>query len=114
MKAFGPEPWGLALGPDAIPMCRTPVGALCGWCHEAIEEGDAGISLGSIMSEMNGVREHANHRECFVRRIAGSVQHQLHECTCYGGRKPCEEDPQGLTRRQAARAALVIALDRVA
>ena len=39
------------------------------------------------------------HRECFIRIVAGSSAHQLHDCRCYGGTR---EDPPGLTLRQAA------------
>ena len=35
--------------------------------------------------------------------VAGSVGHQMHLCGCYGGDK---DDPPGLGRRDAARAAL--------
>lgn len=43
------------------------------------------------------------HRECLVRSIAGSVGHQLGRCSCFGGR---EDDPPGLSIRDAAKAAL--------
>jgi hypothetical protein len=42
------------------------------------------------------------HRECMVRMIVGSVGHQRRTCSCFGG---AEEDPEGVTRREAARAA---------
>lgn len=42
------------------------------------------------------------HFECGVRAIAGSVGHQQGRCSCFGG---TEEDPPGMTRRQAAQAA---------
>jgi hypothetical protein len=43
------------------------------------------------------------HRECLVRMVVGSVGHQLRRCSCFGGG---EEDPPGMTPREAARAAL--------
>jgi hypothetical protein len=42
------------------------------------------------------------HRECMVRMIVGSVGHLRRTCSCYGGD---QEDPEGVTRREAARAA---------
>jgi hypothetical protein len=43
------------------------------------------------------------HRECLLRSVVGSVGHQLGRCPCHGGH---EGDPPGMTRREAARAAL--------
>jgi hypothetical protein len=62
---------------------------LCAWCDEPILPGDR--------TSMGGV-----HYECGLRSIIGSVGHQKKCCSCYGGN---EEDPPGLTRRQAATAA---------
>lgn len=42
------------------------------------------------------------HHECITRVTLGSVGHQRQRCPCYGG---CEEDPPGMTVREAARAA---------
>lgn len=42
------------------------------------------------------------HRECLLRAVVGSVGHQLGRCPCYGGD---EDDPPGMTAREAARAA---------
>jgi hypothetical protein len=42
------------------------------------------------------------HHECLIRAVVGSVGHQLRRCSCYGGD---EEDPPGLTKREAARLA---------
>jgi hypothetical protein len=43
------------------------------------------------------------HRECLLRSVVGSVGHQLGRCSCYGGD---EDDPPGMTPREAARAAV--------
>lgn len=43
------------------------------------------------------------HRACLVRASAGSVGHQLGECDCHG---KVDTSEQGMTRRQAAEAAL--------
>ena len=46
------------------------------------------------------------HRECAIRSIVGSLGHQLGMCSCHGG---TFEDPQELTKRQAAIAAARLA-----
>ena len=47
------------------------------------------------------------HRECAARGALGSVGHLQGRCGCYGGK---DEDPPGLTRRQAAIAAHYFAM----
>lgn len=47
----------------------------------------------------------AEHRECFLRGIFGSVGHQRGLCTCNGG-PGTMDDPPGMTAREAARAAV--------
>jgi hypothetical protein len=68
----------------------------CELCDEPIAPGDE-ISP----STFNGRRVH---HECGFRAVAGGANHQLGLCSCCGGDMP--PDPPGLTRRQAARAAL--------
>lgn len=75
---------------------KTPVGQECMHCHEAIKEGDVGT-----MQHFNGALVPLHH-ECALRGIAGSVGHQRKLCSCFGG---TEEDPEGMTTRQAAIAA---------
>jgi len=72
---------------------ETPIGCLCMICEEQIAQGDMGTvnSAGQI-----------THYECEMRAVIGSVGHQLGRCSCFGGK---EEDPEGMTRRQAAIAA---------
>jgi len=43
------------------------------------------------------------HPECMARSVIGSVGHQRRTCPCYGG---TESDPEGMTKREAARAAV--------
>lgn len=71
----------------------TPVGQMCVLCREPVADGDIGT--------INGVDQVA-HYECSMRSVIGSVGHQMGRCSCFGG---TEEDPEGLTRRQAAIAA---------
>lgn len=70
----------------------APVGLPCDWCQEAVQEGDTGTVL----------RGRVLHYECGLRGAAGSVGHQKRLCSCFGG---TEEDPAGMTVRQAAIAA---------
>lgn len=65
----------------------------CVWCDEPVLPGEP-------LAPFNGS---TMHYECGLRSAVGSVGHQTRRCSCYGG---TEEDPPGLTRREAARAAM--------
>lgn len=93
MQYFG-QPWN-ELNWDRV---KTPVGKSCSWCEEVVVEGDRGVILPSIPEGKT-----LYHLECFLRQITGSVGHQRKTCSCFGGR---EEDPKGMTLREAARAAV--------
>ncbi len=95
MKRFGPN-WGRDL--EEVP---TPVGAPCFYCEEPIVEGDLGVVMPFM--DVDGDKEVAEHRECLLRSIFGSVGHQKGTCSCHGGE---EEDPPGMTKREAAKAAV--------
>jgi hypothetical protein len=43
------------------------------------------------------------HKNCFIRTIVGSLGHLRKQCNCYGGTL---EDPQELSLREAANAAV--------
>lgn len=75
---------------------QTPEGAICVHCEESIEAGDDGWIDAS---------NHPFHRACWLRLIFGSVAHIEKRCSCYVPGSD-ESDPPGLTRRQAAEAAL--------
>lgn len=64
----------------------------CDYCGEKILPGERALTEGSNF-----------HHECLFRAGAGSLGHLQKRCSCHGG---TEEDPPGLTRRQAAAAAL--------
>jgi hypothetical protein len=102
MKVFGNAWW-----PDDVQRTETPAGQVCQRCHEAIAAGDAGV----IMPYYNGQAWYSDawHRECYLRMVVGSVGHQLGRCSCHGG---TEEDPAGMTTREAARAALLLFEER--
>jgi hypothetical protein len=90
---------------EGLPLAPTPVGAFCGWCEESIEEGDEGEIM-PLLGAGGTVGASVYHRECQVRAVVGSVGHQSGKCSCFGG---TEEDPPGMTRREAARAAMRLA-----
>jgi hypothetical protein len=66
----------------------------CSWCWEDIGPDETAITINASTCA---------HTECAVRMISGSAAHQLHRCTCYGG---TEEDPPGITAREAAKLAV--------
>jgi len=65
----------------------------CIYCHEPIHIDDR--TLGQPPS----------HMECGLRMALGSVAHVRRRCGCYVPGST-EEDPPGMTRRQAAKAAV--------
>ena len=66
---------------------------VCQHCGEPILPGEP---IGPVQNALL-------HHECFFRSVAGSVGHQKHECSCYDQTDTSE---YGLTKRQAAKAAL--------
>ncbi len=88
MKYFGPEKYRKP-EEEQIPV---PLDHKCHWCEEAFTPDDMGTSTG----------ENFIHYECGIRGVVGSVGHQKGACSCYGG---TEEDPPGMTKREAAVAA---------
>lgn len=87
-----------------------PVGMTCHYCEEMIIPTDEGFSLigvcplpeCSLGSQAHRVYEH---RACFLRGILGSVAHIEKRCSCYVPGSHEGDDP-GMTRRQAAEAAV--------
>lgn len=70
----------------------------CKWCDEVLTWVDYPPGEPAYM-----------HYECGARSVLGSVGHLKGNCTCYGG---TEEDPPGMTRRQAAWVAWTTWLER--
>ena len=92
MRYFGPS----KLKEGDKRKVAAPIGVLCIWCQEPIGRFD----MGTINDA-----EQVLHYECAIRGVVGSVGHQRGTCSCFGG---TEEDPPGLTKREAAIAALVV------
>lgn len=99
MRYFG-ERWDAPILDDAVEV-DVPVGTPCIHCEEPIEAEDSGWLYA------NGP---ATHAECGVRSVIGGVNHQLGRCSCQGGDQP--PDPPGLSRREAARAATKLFMNR--
>ncbi len=68
----------------------------CPYCDEEITAQD------ETQCYSNGVAEH---RECFLRQIFGSVAHQEKRCSCFSPGSD-SSDPAGMTKREAAKAAV--------
>lgn len=85
------------------PEAPAPIGSPCARCDEPIAEGERGWLIphydGAALSER------PYHYACGIRGIIGSVGHIQRRCSCYGG---TDEDPPGMTERQAAEAALAL------
>ena len=82
---------------ESTTQTETPVGAHCIHCEEEIVIGDDGFFYA------NGP---VAHRECFLRQTVGSVQHQQKLCSCYVPGADGHYDENGMTPREAARAAV--------
>jgi len=92
MKWFG-ESWGSTI--CKVETHTSVPNAFCSWCEDKFEAEDQGISI-------PGITTIHYHLDCFLRTVVGSTGHQRRLCSCYGGN---EEDPDGLTKREAAQAA---------
>lgn len=64
----------------------------CLWCEEMVISGDIMHSL------LAGY-----HYACALRAAIGSIGHVQGTCSCYMKDGTAEDDPPGLTKRQAAR-----------
>lgn len=81
-----------------------PVGELCLHCQEPIAPEDKGhwiAHTGLLDDGHTRFSMQPLHLECSCRMILGSVGHLKGNCSCFGG---TEEDPPGMTKREAAKA----------
>jgi len=101
---FG-EPWNASIAEGV--QAPTPIGQPCIYCQEPIQDGDQGFLMPCIAADPSRQDEMAGlavpvHAECLMRMVVGSVGHQTGRCGHFGGEM---DDPAGMTKRQAARAA---------
>lgn len=76
----------------------------CGHCQEHFTATDAGFVSPLAGDPKQFVVPY--HEECFLRTVVGSIAHQQHKCRCYVAGGAHDSDPVGMTKRQAARAAV--------
>src|SRR5262249_4135790 len=72
MQWFGPQGGG-----DPADEMRVPVGAVCSWCSEPVEQDDSGVVLPLLAANAVYHGTAVYHLECFMRTVVGSVGHQL-------------------------------------
>ena len=97
---FGTD-WGAPIC-HVTPQVDVPIGLPCLWCEELVAPNDSGWGQGPDGPWM--------HVECFIRQALGSVGHQLKLCPCFGG--TYEGEPEGMSTRDAARAAFELTRSR--
>lgn len=76
----------------------------CFRCGEPVLPGEESPQGVDVVDTNGAVIHHTWHEECALRSVLGSVGHLRGTCSCRGG---TEEDPPGLTKREAARAAML-------
>lgn len=75
----------------------------CQWCKEEILPDEESL-IDEVLPSGEVVKKPLPfHRECQFRVCCGSAGHIKKACSCYGGN---EEDPPGVSKREAARAAV--------
>ena len=76
---------------------------LCLECEEPVLDHELPEAQKTTLLTESGGQKRLMHRECWNRSIFGSVNHQMKKCMCFGGTE--NEDPPGMTKREAAIAA---------
>ena len=109
MKWYGPDDRP-PFDTSDITRIDTPMDTMCAWCDERIDAQDYGYAI-PLVRPIDAVMTQYRHHECFARCILGSVAHQNRRCSCFVPGSE-EEDPPGMTRREAARAALKLWSER--
>lgn len=80
MEHYFGERWDAPAFDDAREV-PTPVGEICGYCEEAVAEGDSGILMTFL--ESLGARQRPVHIECWLRAALGDICHLDGRCTCF-------------------------------
>lgn len=104
---FG-ERWNVPALEEGVQV-PTPVGELCLYCVEAIEEGDQGTITTYVQRGADAhplVTVVPIHRECQLRQVMGGINCLTRQHSrCSGGPEP-DTDPPGVSRREAAKLVL--------
>jgi hypothetical protein len=85
------------------------VSEVCLHCDEPVLTGERS-EVTSYLDASGVLASRTVHWECGARAVVGSVGHQLGKCSCHGG---TEEDPPGMSKREAARAACALYRSRI-
>ncbi len=75
----------------------------CAWCKEPVLPNEDHQLLPTVDVQDQYLHFHKN---CFFRSVVGSVGHQQKKCSCYPENEHPIDDPEGMTRREAADAAV--------
>lgn len=104
MKVFGME----RFFPDDV-VVPVPITDRCGYCGENFISGDAGAYVPHLACGV--VSDIPYHQECQTRMFVGSVAHIKGECRCAVDGST-DTDPPGMTKREAAKAAIKALQDK--
>jgi hypothetical protein len=106
MQWFGNKPFSRAC--KETEQVRVPVGESCFHCTEPIEDHDFGYVVPLVSREYDSLTpaQATYHYACFLRQTIGSLGHVLGRCTCSNSTGEGLGDPEGMTPRQAAEAAV--------
>lgn len=81
VRYFGRR-WNAPAFDDAVPV-PTPLGAVCLFCDDLVDEHDDGIMQPAVMA--GGGTIAPIHLECHLRSVLGCVSHLARRCSCFGG-----------------------------
>lgn len=84
---------------------------ICCHCEESIIDGER-FEYRHIR-DGSGMAAKPIHHECAARLVLGSLGHLQGKCSCFNRGSESEDDPPGLTKRQAAKAAFDFARGRM-
>lgn len=88
--------------PGSLEVTELPV---CLWCEEPADFHAEPCQQIPTIEADGSASMRLMHADCGIRSVAGSLGHQRGRCSCFGGD---EEDPAGVSRRLAARAAAIM------
>lgn len=80
----------------------VPTDETCAYCGEGFVPEDDGFR---VLNGSTGQHD-PYHYDCHMRQITGSLGHVMGWCSCHGGDPQNELDPEAMTKRQAASAAV--------
>lgn len=79
---------------------------VCPFCDEPVLPGETAGK--AHIARPGGGEVVPAHPECVIRQAVGGVNHQLGRCCCPGCDGDLPPDPEGVSRREAARQAVAL------